>query len=391
MNPKSLFILAAVLGIGVGVAATAVEFGGRPSNPLGEAAVGGAPAPATGRPRLVIENDGEVEGQHDFGVMQPGEQRSHTFILKNAGQGVLTLDLGKKSCTCTVSKLEKTRLRPGESTSVKLTWPAKQNETEIRQTVLLKTNDPGLPETHLAVVGKVYPAIRPEVERIVLTSVRNDRPTTARCRVYGYTQEPLTITSRELVGLPAAEHFDLRVEPLPREELAEEEHATSGWDVILTTKPGLPLGRIRQTIRLTTDAPSVAPQTIPVEGRVVGDVTITGDERLNQTDFELSLGIVKENEGAQADLRIEIRGGRAEQVEVKIGSVTPPDVLRAELGARRVENGVATYPLTVRVPAGVRPGNYIGQGVEDAPRITIETTHPHCPRVPLYVPFAVRR
>lgn len=58
--------------------------------------------------------------QEDFGVLVKGEQREATFEVENTGSVRAILELGPKSCGCTVVKLSKSTLAPGESAFLRI-------------------------------------------------------------------------------------------------------------------------------------------------------------------------------------------------------------------------------------------------------------------------------
>ena len=50
------------------------------------------------------------EEEHDFGIMDVDDKGSHDFVVRNTGEGLLTLSPGETSCRCT-GRLERSPSR----------------------------------------------------------------------------------------------------------------------------------------------------------------------------------------------------------------------------------------------------------------------------------------
>jgi hypothetical protein len=92
---------------------------------------------------------------HEFGAMALNEEKKHTFSIKNVGQGPLVLEVGPSSCKCTVGKLSKKKVDPGESVDVDLSWRGKEVTTNFAQYATIWTSDPDAPDIQFKVYGKV--------------------------------------------------------------------------------------------------------------------------------------------------------------------------------------------------------------------------------------------
>jgi hypothetical protein len=92
---------------------------------------------------------------HEFGAMAVNEEKKHTFWIKNDGQGPLELEVGPSSCKCTVGKLSKKHVNPGESIDVELSWRGKEVTMNFAQYATIWTNDPDAPDIQFKVYGKV--------------------------------------------------------------------------------------------------------------------------------------------------------------------------------------------------------------------------------------------
>lgn len=77
----------------------------------------------------------------DFGRVKEGEVLRHAFVLKNDSQKVLNIKDVNTSCGCTVSKVAKRTLSPGEETSIEVTFQTKGYLGATQQFVYVHTDN----------------------------------------------------------------------------------------------------------------------------------------------------------------------------------------------------------------------------------------------------------
>ena len=63
---------------------------------------------------------------HNFGTVKAGEALSFTFDLENTGEGSLTIENVKPSCSCTVPEYSKEAIEAGEAGYVKALFTPKR-------------------------------------------------------------------------------------------------------------------------------------------------------------------------------------------------------------------------------------------------------------------------
>ena len=93
----------------------------------------------------------------------------------------------------------------------------------------------------------------------------------------------------------------------------------------MTVKPGLPLGPVRQTIRLDLAMAGIAEISkieIPVEGIVDADISIAG-QGWNPDLNVLKIGPIKSSQGIVRDMFLLVRGEHRRDLTVKAGRVSP--------------------------------------------------------------------
>jgi len=340
--------------------------------------------PGGPQPKVVVDAD-----THDFGLMDNHATGRHDFLFTNPGDAPLTLEAGDTSCKCTLSKLEKTKVAPGESTTVGLEWTGEDFLGPFRQTATIFTNDPSHPRITLTIKGRISASTRVVPSELVFSRISVGETASATVRVFGYRPEPLEIAGHELSDPTTAEQFEVRFEPLPSDQVEEELDAKSGYSVEITVKSGLPLGAFRQKILLRTNLEDSPTVEIPVKGVVGSEISIVGPGWDEETGI-LTLGSVNSRVGIERTLIIRVGGPHRKEVNFElIESV--PDLLRVKPGKlRELNNGRVTLtPLTIQIPKGARPANYLGSEQGEFGRITLKTNHPQAPELRILVRFAV--
>lgn len=92
---------------------------------------------------------------HDFGNIKQGETVTHNFVFKNNGKQDLKILKVKTTCGCTASEPEKSVLKPGESSNIKVTYNSAGKKGRDEKTVTVYSNDPESPESQLKIVSTV--------------------------------------------------------------------------------------------------------------------------------------------------------------------------------------------------------------------------------------------
>ncbi|MFK7969485.1 MAG: DUF1573 domain-containing protein [Bacteroidia bacterium] len=102
------------------------------------------PAPKAGKASFTT-------GSHNFGTVEAGKELSYTFKLTNTGEGNLTIEKVKPSCSCTVSDYTTAPIEAGGEGYVKATMTPK-GPGAFHKTVTV-TFDNGDPPVVLTIKG----------------------------------------------------------------------------------------------------------------------------------------------------------------------------------------------------------------------------------------------
>ena len=391
---KTIFIclLAAVLGIGVGTGAGFLSY----SDPGPDfewmhkkLLYEGSDAESIALP--AVESIDVVGGaEFDFGIMDRGETRSKTFILKNNTSKPLFPVVTGTTCKCTVGELEDSRIGPGEEGNVTLEWEARSLDTEFRQSATIATGNDVRSDIVLSVYGRVIQMVDVKPRSIAFNdvSIRDER--SGEFFICAFKDERLTILEENWSNPETQEFFEFEWEMAPDELVRKTPDATSGVIGKITMKPGLPLGTVYQALELKTSSSKAGMIDVPVSANIVGDITLSGS-RYNSRSKLVRMGPVHPAKGMETKVSMMIKGKYASDFEVSDVSVEPQDVLRIDLEEIRTfrDGKIVMIPIRVSVPAGAPLVNYSGGKEHPMGKVTLTTNHPDAAEISFDVAFTV--
>jgi hypothetical protein len=382
--------VAACLGAAVGVGVSTLEAASRPWR-VGALSVGET------RSFFATPTVDVPETTFAFGTVGVGAKGSHEFVIRNTGSAPLQLTRGETSCTCTVSDFEKTEggstdakvVPPGESTKLKVLWRGKGDGGPFRQQASVKTNDPLQPQIIFVVEGTVVPTYKAIPSSITIPKLSSGSGERATVAVFTFGEEPPTIDSLSLAEEKSAHLYSLAWTPLEQADLARQTGATGGILITVDIQPGLPIGPLRETIKVVMRMPEEVTVEIPLEGSIGGDLALAGAAWDSSRD-SLSLGAVSSRTGAATKLFLMAKGPHRTDVRLVVREVVP-DSLQVVVGeGKPVGSGnVIRIPLTITIPPGSAPANHICSTQAPAGRIVLDTGHPESPTLTIPVCIAI--
>ena len=96
------------------------------------------------QPRILVS-----EEEWDFGKVIQGEKPTHIFIVKNGGEGDLIIDRLKESCPCIEASISTTRIKPGESAELKVSYDTTDYVGKDEKHIHIYSNDPQVPDARI--------------------------------------------------------------------------------------------------------------------------------------------------------------------------------------------------------------------------------------------------
>lgn len=374
-----------VLGTVLGVGLTWSEY--RPITNHFNLRVEQQSAASNSIPKVVVVGGAEF----DFGTLGQQSTGKHTFTIRNEGTSSLQLGLINVSCgKCVETEFSAASVQPGQSVDVTVTFHTRKPGPQFSERAELGTNDPAMSMVALQIRGYITRPARVSEEEIVLGNVSGNEPATREFRLFGYESDKLEVVGTEFTNPTNASFFSLETKPLEAPKLAEEQHAKVGRLLILTVKPGLPLGSITQTLRISVQTADKQTIEVPIQGTVVSDIAVVGGPSFSPSFNVLTFGTLQRSEGARATVQILVKGPFRRDIQVSVGATDPADVIHAEMGERtEIANGaIFSYPLTIEIIKGARVVNRLGTDQGKSGRVTIKTTHPTAKEFEIRVRFA---
>jgi hypothetical protein len=334
-----------------------------------------------------------AESEYDFGEMERGTTRSHEFLFRNTGTAPLLLQSGITTCKCTLSQVPDAPIPPGGSGKVVLEWRSVVATGPYRQSAEIKTNDPNHSRVVLSVTGEVTETSGVSPADFVFGKIRYGEEKSADVYVMSNLDPVLEVSDPVFSDPSTSQYLAVDFEPVDRAQLPRPS-AMAGVRVRITTRPGLPLGRFDQWLSLRTNMHDAERLEIPVTGRVMGSVTISG-RNWNEDQGVLRLGTVNSSEGAKAELNIlardEVAAEMASEASFEVVSCDPPE-LKVSVGQpKRLSDQLVATPLMIEVPPGTPPMVRLETSQGDEGSIVLRSTLSNAPQLTIKVRFAVQR
>ena len=95
------------------------------------------------------------ENTFDFGDMNQGDKKEHTFTLKNDGKSDLFIRNVRSSCGCTAVAPSKKVIPAGDSAPIKVTFDSRGKRGRQSKSITVITNDPKTPTTILRISSNI--------------------------------------------------------------------------------------------------------------------------------------------------------------------------------------------------------------------------------------------
>lgn len=111
-----------------------------------------------GQPRLFVADIAETNFVYDFGEIAADQAVERDFVIKNVGEGVLSISDVSASCGCTAAAVGDSELGAGEETTVRVSYDPRHNQEFgkfIQKQVRIKSNDPLVPLAEFTIQADV--------------------------------------------------------------------------------------------------------------------------------------------------------------------------------------------------------------------------------------------
>jgi hypothetical protein len=216
---------------------------------------------AKAQPAPKIQFDRTV---YDFGNTSMVQQLTGTFTYENTGAGVLDLKKPSTSCGCTVASVKPDTLKPGEKGELVFTMNVgNMHRGHAEKHITVPSNDPQTPSVNLTVKADIVPTFDYNPQQVPLGDIRQGVVTNVAVEVKRVDGKDIKLTKVE----PSNPSIRARIEPV------ESSEGKAAKILIEFEAKGSPR-RFNDNVKVYGDATNQPAFTIPVMGRLVGDLTI---------------------------------------------------------------------------------------------------------------------
>lgn len=357
--------------------------------------------PTSGAPRIEVIGGEEF----DFGVMEPGGEGTHQFVVRNVGTAPLELDIIGSTCKCTVGTLQQETVAPGEQTEIELRWVANTNSEEFGQTATLKTNDPSRGELNLKIRGKVISTMTMVPRRLTFGDVESGENIRLQSIVYSFSKTPIQPVLQSFSDPLLNDLANFTVEEVDLDELQDTSFASAqqAFRVNIAVRPGLPQGPLRADFKFgfvprsavdeqgRYESESLSEFHAEITGKIVGSITLVESRKmfLGEGGYIYTIGTVDPATASPERANILLRGPHRDSVKLSIGEVEPAGILHAELGEPVGRTSTVLVPLKLWVDSAAEPIDRMGRGGDDFGIVWIQSDHPEVSPLRLRVRFNV--
>lgn len=263
---------------------------------------------------------------YDFGVIRKDGEYNAVFVLKNSGDSELTIGDIKAGCGCTIPKLTKKEIAPGESVEMDVVFRSAGWTGRQRKIIKLFSNDPSARETELALLADIRRDIEISRQSIVLVgSVAGPLPQRTINLTGRSDGRPYRIINVDGSDVPFAE--------------VEWKAVTPGRDYqieISTAKEAMRPGALREgRLVVTTDHPDFASIELKIGLHITSEImTVPATIRLSDNGDGIAIPfylyvrsvnrspiIVEEVRIPGGEGRVEITPLRSGQAKIEVSNV----------------------------------------------------------------------
>jgi len=222
--------------------------------------VAGSAAHARDLPHLICD-----ESEYCFGTLSNTNEARRTFVLANEGEANLNIYNVRTDCGCTLVRLENKIIHPGEQITVQVRLVLKGRAGHQHKRVTITSNDHDQPLLTLSLIGEAVAEVEVKPDRIYWGNLRSDAEEVKTVDIRFDESAPGHITGAGVMSPGFAVDLETNKSGLT-------------YRLRIRSIPPLVFGRFATNVWITTDAPRYPQLTIPMLGRVVGDIYTVPDE-----------------------------------------------------------------------------------------------------------------
>lgn len=321
-----------------------------------------------------------AETTFDFGTIERGDKGTHTFIIKNEGQGPLKVKAGKTSCPqCTIGAVSPANedIPPGGTAEVMIKWEIKAPASKFRQTASIYTNDPESSKLEFAITGVIdTPLHLAPSDTWAVGDLSETEPTVVEGLLFSQIFDDLVIDHFECpnplvtVTWEKANALDLA-----------EKSGKSGQRVKVSIAPGSAVGAFREMVKLHTTARNGLVSEFTLTGKRSGPLEFKGRNFLPGRNL-IRLGEFPAAQGTKASLKLYVRHFDGDLVMTPSDDANPR-VKVSIVGSPKTFGQAKVYDVDVEI----LPGPSEVHIEENAVPVVLKLNHPTANEVKMVVEY----
>jgi len=213
-----------------------------------------------GTPRI-----GCAQPEFDFGRKDSRENVEHTFVLRNEGRGELRITGVDATCGCTVTSVAGSRLSPGETTQVAVTFRLAGRSGHQEKAITIASNAQNRPHLQLVMRGTALSRVTMKPGSIFFGKVGAGKRVAESMEIT--TDDSVSFNVREVKS--DSPHFSPSCEVL---------RAGRSFRLEVALDSSAPEGQLSGEVRVETDNAEFPTLYIPASAHVVGALLVMPKE-----------------------------------------------------------------------------------------------------------------
>lgn len=387
-------VVASILGFAMGRAQVHLAFSGvveqlhLPEHSASLASRDTTSPQISGNPKIELPEGNSF----NFGQMRHGSSMTHSFILRNVGEGPLNLAKKGSTCKCTVGELTESVLMPGQETKITLTWRAQSVSANFGQSATFTTNDPANTELQFLIEGSVIDSFVFEPTQIDLGDFAPDTPQSREFMVYCYSDDDVEL-SRLVWSTPATQKFvSLEFSPVTPDSSGNHAKASKAYAARLDIQPGMPIGLLSSKISfLTNHGEQIDMLEMNVNGRVISEFSVIGGSHFMADKNLLDIGNLRSDQGFSAIIWIKLSGQQQEGLQLTVDQLDAKGALNVSIGETKIVGKSKMIPVQFDVPKGAPEVYYPGNEKGSFAKVLIRSNSSKMPELPVFVRLVVAK
>ncbi|MBU1053434.1 MAG: DUF1573 domain-containing protein [Proteobacteria bacterium] len=209
-------------------------------------------------PKIVFE-----ELEYDFGIAGPEESISHSFIFTNEGILPLTINKVSTDCGCTAAVVSEKVIPSDGIGEIRAVFETRRYEGEQEKHITVYSNDPEAPEIELIIKGVIKRDVAVVPQGINFGDVERGKTAIGSVRLLQLSSQKLVLEKVDA----DKRYFEVETSPFTEDN-------SRGFNIHVTLKPDVPVGRLNDVITIHTNLKKRPRIDVAVWANILGRIRV---------------------------------------------------------------------------------------------------------------------